>query len=102
MSPPIRRSVLSDALSRLRAVVDFHADAKPTAPTGRAVENSDEYVEEFSQLPADEALALLRALTSTYGRYILRGSELLTEQQRHYMAHGHRLEHGCCRDKRIG
>lgn len=57
-----------------------------------------EQPESLDLLPRDEALALLAELNSTYGRRILRASELLTESQRHQIAHGHALAYGCCRD----
>jgi hypothetical protein len=48
------------------------------------------------ELPRERALELLTALCSSYGRRILRASELLTESQRHAIAHGHPLRFGCC------
>jgi hypothetical protein len=47
-------------------------------------------------LPSDVALELLRELTSTFGRRVLRASEMLTESQRHHIVHGHPLSFGCC------
>jgi hypothetical protein len=48
-------------------------------------------------MPSDDALRILHELTSSYGRRILRMSEMLTEAQRHAITHGHPLAFGCCR-----
>lgn len=61
------------------------------------MENLDPDDTTLTELPRDEVLQLLAELNSTYGRRILRASELLTERQRHAIAYGHPLAYGCCK-----
>ena len=53
--------------------------------------------EDRDLLPRPETLARLHAIVAQLG--LVKASLLapLTESERHELAHGHRLAHGCCR-----
>jgi hypothetical protein len=61
----------------------------------------EETTEEYEQLPRAEVLAKLYELRDQVESAIRKRGvhNPASESERHYVIHGHRLEHGCCRNR---